>query len=219
MDEKTKAALASGLAGGYVLGRTKKGKLALSVAMFLAGRNISLEPRQLAAQAVRRLGEMPQVAGVQKQIRAEGVDAARGAVTAVANRGVGSLADAIGKRALDLRSKGEEDGSADDAEAGAEDTEDVEDAEQGEDEEEEAEDEGASPAGRGRRGPGKDSTESAGRRKAPPAKKTAPAKKKASQAPARKAGARRTTAQKKTADEPSSGRASKNTSSRAQGRR
>ncbi|WP_432103958.1 histone protein [Streptomyces sp. bgisy091] len=213
MDEKTKAALASGLAGGYVLGRTKKGKLALSVAMFLAGRNISLEPRQLAAQAVRRLGQVPQVAGVQKQIRGEGLDAARGALTAVAGHGVGSLADAIGKRALDLRNEGDESGDededADDREAPADDAE-AEEAEEAEE---------APAARRGRRGPAKESSKSAGGRKAPPAKKAASAKKKASQAPARKTAARRT-ASKKTADESSSaGKASRNTSSRSSGRR
>ncbi|MFG2426472.1 histone protein [Streptomyces sp. NPDC048590] len=216
MDEKTKAALASGLAGGYVLGRTKKGKLALSVAMFLAGRNISLEPRQLAVQAVRRLGEVPQVAGVQKQIRGEGLDAARGAVTAVASHGVGSLADAIGKRALDLRSEGDESGDededADEGEAPADDA----DAEEDEKDEEGKE---APTARRGRRGPAKESSKSTGGRKAPPAKKAASAKKKASQAPARKTAARRT-ASKKTADESSSaGKASRNTSSRSSGRR
>ncbi|MEV6307480.1 histone protein [Streptomyces sp. NPDC051840] len=215
MDEKTKAALASGLAGGYVLGRTKKGKLALSVAMFLAGRNISLEPKQLAAQAVRRLGQVPQVAGVQKQIRGEGLDAARGAVTAVASHGVGSLADAIGKRALDLRSEGDasgdEDEDADEGDAPADDAEaDVGEAE---------DDEEAPAARRGRRGPAKESSKSAGGRKAPPAKKAASAKKKASQAPARKTAARRT-ASKRTADESSSaGKASRNTSSRSSGRR
>lgn len=56
MDDKEKVALAAAVVGGYVLGRTKKGRLALSVATYLAGRRFGLEPRQLAAEGMRRLG-------------------------------------------------------------------------------------------------------------------------------------------------------------------
>lgn len=56
MDDQTKVALAAAIAGGYLLGRTKKGKLALSVATYLAGRRFGLEPRQLATEGMRRLG-------------------------------------------------------------------------------------------------------------------------------------------------------------------
>ncbi|MER5387364.1 histone protein, partial [Streptomyces sp. NPDC002688] len=49
MDDKEKVVLAAAVVGGYVLGRTKKGRLALSIATYLAGRRFGLEPRQLAA--------------------------------------------------------------------------------------------------------------------------------------------------------------------------
>ena len=44
MDDQTKKLLAAAVVGGYVLGRTKKGRLALTVATYLAGRRFGLEP-------------------------------------------------------------------------------------------------------------------------------------------------------------------------------
>lgn len=69
MDDQTKATLAAALVGGYVLGRTKKGKLALSLATYLAGKRLGLDPRQLATEGMRRLGEIPQVAELQEQLK------------------------------------------------------------------------------------------------------------------------------------------------------
>lgn len=69
MDDKEKVTLAAAVVGGYVLGRTKKGRLALSIATYLAGRRFGLEPRQLAAEGMRRLGEIPQFAELQEQLR------------------------------------------------------------------------------------------------------------------------------------------------------
>lgn len=69
MDDTAKATLAAAVVGGYVLGRTKKGRLALTIATYLAGRRFGLEPRQLAAEGMRRLGEMPQFAGLQDQLK------------------------------------------------------------------------------------------------------------------------------------------------------
>ncbi|MER7772317.1 hypothetical protein [Kitasatospora sp. NPDC096140] len=51
----TKIALGIGVLIGYVLGRLKKGRWALSVARFFAGR--SLDPRALAIEALQKLGE------------------------------------------------------------------------------------------------------------------------------------------------------------------
>lgn len=69
MEDQTKVTLAAAVVGGYVLGRTKKGRLAISVATYLAGRRFGLEPRQLAAEGMRRLGEVPQFAELQDQLK------------------------------------------------------------------------------------------------------------------------------------------------------
>ncbi|WP_103515455.1 hypothetical protein [Streptomyces sp. SM10] len=122
-------------------------------------------------------------AGAGDAVDAVGSDAGAAAEdipTAVADRGAGSLADAIGGRVLGLLGKENETSSADE-------DEDEESAEPGEEDEEEK----PPPARRRRRAaPRKDA---AG--KAPPAKKSAPAKK-AARPPAERTAAKKTAAKK-----------------------
>ncbi|MFE2587006.1 histone protein, partial [Streptomyces sp. NPDC059378] len=60
MNDVSKIALAGAVAGGYVLGRTKKGKAAFAMATYLAGRRFGLEPQQLLTEGVKKLRELPQ---------------------------------------------------------------------------------------------------------------------------------------------------------------
>ncbi|WP_066949746.1 hypothetical protein [Streptomyces lushanensis] len=151
MDQRTKVVLAAAVLGGYVLGRTKKGRLALTVATFVAGKGLGLDPKQLVTEGVRRLGEIPQVAELQEQVRGEGLEAARGALSAVVGRGVGSLSDSISSRTVNLGGKQEEpdEDEAEEEEEGVEEPEDeYEDEDEEEDsEEEEDSDEGEPPSG------------------------------------------------------------------------
>lgn len=59
MADVPKAALAAAVLGGYVLGRTKKGRVAFAMATYLAGRRIGLEPQQMLAEGIKRLRELP----------------------------------------------------------------------------------------------------------------------------------------------------------------
>ncbi|MFI8993650.1 hypothetical protein [Streptomyces sp. NPDC053542] len=197
MDQQTKVTLAAAVIGGYVLGRTKKGRLALTAATYLAGRRFGLQPRQLAAEGMRRLGEIPQVAELQEQLRGEALDAGRKAVTAAANRSMASWADALSERTARL-------GSADD------------EAEEGEEQEGEEEDRGQ---GRDRdREPPKRAAKKAAKKA--PAKKTAGARKSAAKKTAKKAPGKQKTGKQKTGtQETSSNRAAKKTASRAGRRR
>ncbi|CAM5686009.1 Histone protein OS=Streptomyces chartreusis OX=1969 GN=CP983_42980 PE=4 SV=1 [Streptomyces chartreusis] len=198
MDDQAKLALAAALVGGYVLGRTKKGRLALTVATYLAGRRFGLEPRQLAAEGMRRLGEVPQVAELQEQLRGEVLEAGRKAVTAAADRGIATLADTLSDRTARLRERGED-------EAGE--TEEEYEDEGGPEEEHEEEEEPEEPAGTraGRRGARQPSRS----RKAP----TTSAKKKA---PAKRTAAKKTAAKKTTGKKTAS---SKRAASQGAGRR
>ncbi|MEU0837457.1 histone protein, partial [Streptomyces sp. NPDC005969] len=145
MDDTAKVTLAAAVLGGYVLGRTKKGRLALTIATYLAGRRFGLEPRQLAAEGMRRLGEIPQFADLQEQLKGEALDAGRKAVTAAVDRGMGSLADALSERTARLGEKqeaGEEEGDEyEPEEEGAEYEEEEEPEEEGAEYEEEEEEE------------------------------------------------------------------------------
>jgi hypothetical protein len=87
VNERDKAALAAAVAAGYVLGRTKKGKLALAGAAVVTGR--SLGPRQLLVEGVRRLRGVPAVRALGDQVRGEVYQAARNAAGAAVSRRLG----------------------------------------------------------------------------------------------------------------------------------
>src|SRR5687768_10905096 len=97
METETKATLAAALAAGYVLGRTKKGKLAIGVASVLAGQGL-LSPKELVNRALRMASESPQAAQLVDQVRGELMDAARAALSATADRQLGALADSLQQR-------------------------------------------------------------------------------------------------------------------------
>lgn len=183
MDDQTKMTLAAAVVGGYVLGRTKKGKLAFTVATYLAGRRFGLEPRQLAAEGMRRLGENPHFAELQEQLTGEVLETGRQAVTAAANRSMNSLADAIGERTARLGELEVEEPEAEEEEEPEEETEEEPEPEEEPEEE---------PKRRARKG--------GPHKRSAPAKKAAPAKKKAAKksAPPRKSAAKKTGTAKKT---------------------
>ncbi|MFD8544817.1 histone protein [Streptomyces sp. NPDC059649] len=229
MNERTKIMLAAAVAGGYVLGRTKKGRLAFTAASYLAGRQSGLDPRQLVSDSVRKLGEIPQVADLGDQLRGEVMGAGRKALAAAANRQLSSLAETLHERTrlLELGPQEYEDEEEEEyeEEPREEEEEPEEEEEEGEyeDEEEEPEEEEAEERPRGARAERAPAKRSAAERA--PAKKTAkkaPGKKAAKKAPAKKA-AKKAPAAKKTAKTakraPSKKSAAKKTTSRDRGGR
>ncbi|SEC40886.1 hypothetical protein SAMN04490356_4040 [Streptomyces melanosporofaciens] len=96
--------------GGYLLGRTKKAKLAFGLGMLLAGKKITLDPQQLK----KSLAEMPLLSGLNGQVRQELVDATRQAATKAVSDRVGGLADSLHERTALLRGESE-DGRDEDA--------------------------------------------------------------------------------------------------------
>ncbi|MET9552299.1 histone protein [Streptomyces sp. NPDC006645] len=194
MEEQRKLALASAVLGGYVLGRTKKGRLALTVATVVAGRGLGFGPKELAAQGARRLADVPQVAEVQEQVRKQGIQAVRGALSAVTDRGIGSLADAISGRTASITRKsedaGEEEGEEEEEPEEPEE-EELENEDEDEDESEEDEPEGDDSEEE----PEEDEEPEPARPRRKAAAKKAPAKK----APAKKTAAKKTAPAKRTA--------------------
>ncbi|MBL1089326.1 MULTISPECIES: histone protein [Streptomyces] len=230
MNERTKIMLAAAMAGGYVLGRTKKGRLALTAASYLAGRQSGLDPRQLVSDSVRKLGDIPQVAELGDQLRGEVMDAGRKALTSAATRQLASLAETLQDRTRRLQlgpeeyedeeeeEEYEEEPREEDEEPEEEEEEEEEEGEYDrEDEEEPEEEEEEEPPrrGGGARGERAPEKKTAGRQ--------APAKKAAKKAPARKAAAKKAPAAKKTAKAakkaPAKKSAAKKTTSRGRGGR
>ncbi|MFJ6519995.1 hypothetical protein ACIQJ4_17330 [Streptomyces filamentosus] len=91
------AKIGTALIGGYVLGRTKKAKLALGLAMALAGSRV--KPGQLG----KSLAHSPFLSSVNEQVRGELMTAGKAAATTVLNARAGRLADTLHDRAEELR--------------------------------------------------------------------------------------------------------------------
>jgi hypothetical protein len=109
---KCGARIALGVAGGYLLGRTKKMKLALMVGGLAAGRKAG-GPGQLLAQGTKLLGQSADVARLTDEVRGRLLEAGKAAAVAVATRQVealtervvtrvGTLTDAGGRTASDV---------------------------------------------------------------------------------------------------------------------
>jgi hypothetical protein len=223
MDKSTKATLAAGMTAGYVVGRTKKGKLALSLLSIAAGR--SLDPAALLGQGMRKLARSPQFTELSEHLRRELLDTGRGAVKSRANGGVEALTEALRRRTETLLKTEDEDAAAaDEDEDAAEDEDgdaaaDGDETEAGGDDDTEADegasedkdkgdgeaDEAAAPDKRGRRtrapGPQGGRAKPSRSRETSAASRSPAASGRGAKAASKGAGARRRTA----ADKPSAG--------------
>lgn len=110
------AKIGAALVGGYLLGRTKKAKLAIGFGMFLAGKKLSFDPKQLA----KLVANSPVLGSLNDQVRRELVDATKSAATNALTQRVSGLADSLHQRTLGL-----EDPDGTDARAEEDDEDDV----------------------------------------------------------------------------------------------
>ncbi|OMI91783.1 hypothetical protein BSZ07_02595 [Streptomyces sp. M1013] len=176
----SRTTMAAAVAGGYLLGRTKKAKLAFAVGSYLVGRRVGLSPGRVLGQGLGSLRQAPQFQELSDQVRGELLTAGRSAVTAAANRRLTGLADSLRDRTDALTGEGRgDDGRDDHDDSWDEDAPDEEapDEDAYFDEEDREEDRRPAPA------PPRKSAEKAAKR--PPAKKTA--KKAAKKTAAKKA--------------------------------
>ncbi|KMS68777.1 hypothetical protein ACM01_37850 [Streptomyces viridochromogenes] len=129
------AKIGTALLGGYVLGRTKKAKLAIGLGALLAGSRI--KPGQVG----KALQESPFVHTLTDQVRSELTDAGKAAATTVLSSKADHLADTLHRRTAGLRGEAEEPGERDtgrgeDAEDETEPEDELEDEDLDEDEDE-----------------------------------------------------------------------------------
>ncbi|MCX5359657.1 DNA primase [Streptomyces sp. NBC_00124] len=172
---------------GYVLGRTKKMKLAFAVGTLVAGKRMQLSPRALADLVSGQLRDNPQFKEIGDQLRQDLRGVGKAASGAMVERQISAIADRLHGRTAEVR----------DQIAGVvPDTSDLgfEDEESEEEYDDEPEDTDREPE-----------EEPEPRRKAaqkkPPAKKAArktAEKARAKKAPAKKTAAKKTSAAKKT---------------------
>ncbi|MFD3836521.1 DNA primase [Streptomyces sp. NPDC058642] len=174
---------------GYVLGRTKKMKLAFAVGTLVAGKRMQLSPRALADLVSGQLRDNPQFKEIGDQLREDLRGVGKAASGAMVERQISAIADRLHGRTAEVR----------DQIAGVvPDTSDLdfEDEESEEEYDDEPEDRDEEPE-----------EEPEPRRKAaekkPPAKKTA--RKTAEKAPVKKAPAKKTAAKKTAAAKKTTG--------------
>ncbi|WP_329456863.1 hypothetical protein [Streptomyces sp. NBC_01497] len=97
------------LVGGYFLGRTKKAKMAIGLGMFLAGKKLNLDPKQLGSM----LTNSNLLGGLNDQVRKELLDTTKSAATAALTKRIGGFADSLHERTLSLDGRDEDEGAGD----------------------------------------------------------------------------------------------------------
>ncbi|MCL6302788.1 hypothetical protein [Streptomyces kronopolitis] len=102
----TNAKIGVALVGGYVLGRTKKAKMAIGLGMYLAGKRLNLDPRQLG----KLVANSPVLGPLNDQIRGELVDATKSAATSALTQRMSTLTDSLHERTLALSDAGGDSG-------------------------------------------------------------------------------------------------------------
>src|SRR5215212_755747 len=91
---KRGARVALGVASSYFLRRNKKMKFALALAGVATGRRVG-GPGQLLAQGTKLLGQSPEVARLNDELRGRLLDAGEGAAVAIATRQVEALTERV----------------------------------------------------------------------------------------------------------------------------
>lgn len=91
MDNRLVTALAVG--AGYVLGRTRKGRLGLGVGGMVLGKRLRTGPQQLLSAANEQLLKNPQLKAVGDQVREDLRGVGKAATGAVVSRRMDSLAE------------------------------------------------------------------------------------------------------------------------------
>ncbi|MFF5980753.1 DNA primase [Streptomyces olindensis] len=184
------------MGAGYLLGRTKKLKMAMAVGGLVAGKKLNLSPRMVADLLQQQLRNNPQFKEIGDQLREDLRGVGKAASGAMVERQLDAFADRLHGRTAQVRDQltGAVPGTGRDT--------DAQDAEDEEPEADEPEDSGRrddeEPESAGRKAPAKKAPAKKPARKAP-AKKTAAKKAPAKKAAGRKAAAKKTTAAKKAA--------------------
>jgi hypothetical protein len=219
MNQRLGLALAVG--GGYLLGRTKKARLAFGLGSMVLGKRLNVTPAALRTYVTDQLRGNPHLEQLGTELRKELGGAGKAAATALTKRQLNGIADRLHSRTSDLQDRL---GKAVPGGGGAEEPDDAHEPADAEEEEQTARDsegEGenekdAKPARAARKTSAK-STGAAGKAAGGTARKSArktadkaPARKTAAKTPARKsadkAPARKTAARKEAAGRGQSGR-------------
>jgi len=174
------------IGAGYLLGRTKKLKMAVAVGGLVAGKKLNLSPRMVADLVSQQLRNNPQFKEIGDQLRGDLRGVGKAASGALVERQLGAVADRLHGRTAALREQVAGGGTGDGDEPDEEPAEEYD-----EDQEAREPDDSADDA--------HEAEESADEAPARKAAQKPPAKKAAKKAPAKKAPGKKAAATKKTA--------------------
>ncbi|MFE9370248.1 DNA primase [Streptomyces sp. NPDC006711] len=90
---------------GYLLGRTKKAKLAFGIGTLVMGKRLQLSPRAIADFAAAQLADNPQFKEIGDQLREDLRGVGKAATGALINRQIEGLADRLHDRTLDVHDR------------------------------------------------------------------------------------------------------------------
>src|SRR6476620_8716836 len=94
----TGAKVAAAIASGYLLGRSKKLRLAVTVGGLIAGRKIPTDARGIMQQGAQLVENNPELAKLADQVRGQLFEAARAAAITAASNRMDGLSDLIKDR-------------------------------------------------------------------------------------------------------------------------
>jgi len=197
------------IGAGYVLGRTKKMKLAVAVGSLVAGKKMNLTPKGIAELVSQQLQNNPQFKEIGDQLRQDLRGVGKAASGAMVERQMNALADRLHGRTDQVRdqlqgvvpgeSESEDDEEPEEATAEDENTEEdlpEEDEEARAEEDEEDEEESEPPRKEAAKKTAKKAPAQKASSQKAPAKKAPSKKTAASKAPARKTAAKKSAAKK-----------------------
>ncbi|WP_181796974.1 DNA primase [Streptomyces sp. WELS2] len=98
-----RTALGLAVGAGYMLGRTKKLKMALAVGSLVAGKKLNLSPKTLADMVNQQLKNNPQFSEIGDQLRQDLRGVGKAATGAMVERQMSSLADRLHSRTGQVR--------------------------------------------------------------------------------------------------------------------
>lgn len=100
---KNRPALVLAVAGGYLLGRTKKAKLAIGIGSMVLGKRLNLSPQQLLSLVNDQIAANPQLKELREQLRGDLKGVGKAATGALVTKRLDSLADSLHERTLNVR--------------------------------------------------------------------------------------------------------------------
>ncbi|KOU09427.1 hypothetical protein ADK86_00335 [Streptomyces sp. NRRL F-5755] len=100
---KNRPALVLAVAGGYLLGRTKKAKLAIGIGSMVLGKRLNLSPQQLISLVNDQIAANPQLKELPEQLRGDLKGVGKAATGALVTKRLDSLADSLHERTLNVR--------------------------------------------------------------------------------------------------------------------